>query len=132
MPLKQIQPQLIMLMIHLETHHWLVTMKFDNWLEHWKTVWFCLSAVHIIRAWWLPDTQPHILETNFCNPCATGDHSRLVISTSPIDDIARIIPNCFVCHFHLEDIVGPKIRDFLLNDQLIVNFMYQKSWLLNI
>ena len=57
----------------------------------------------------------------------TGARYRLMISTSPITDIARIILPCLVCYFHTEDMVGPEIHDSPLDDQLTVDFTHQLS-----
>ena len=82
------------------------------------------------RAWWEPNPQPHGLETNVSNCHATGVHSWMGISVSPIDDVARIILHFLVCCFYTEGIAGPDIHDFAFDDQRTVGFIHLLSWLL--
>ena len=62
--------------------------------------------------------------------CAAIVRSRLECSTPPINDIVRIFLFCLVCYFHTENMVGPGIHDFPLDEQLTVDFIHRKIWLL--
>ena len=69
-------------------------------------------------------TRDLTVRNQVSNRCATSARSRLEFSTSPINDIARIILHCLVCYTYIQRNGWPRNSRLPLDDQLTVDFIH--------